>query len=299
MPGYPTADTFSSLTDEVITSLQGFTLLSDQPYTLQADIAAGALLVNVDTANVGRGIIEIDEELLYVASSSAGALTIPPWGRGWKGTTPAAHATGSAVYVSPVYPRSIASREVNNTIRAVYPDLWAVKTSDLIVNASSWQYAMPADTDRILSVEWRWDTITGWNPIVDWELVTNANATDFPTGKFLSIQAILPPAAKLHVTYAAPPTMLSLPADTYAMTGLPASSRDVIVLGAASRLLPWIDTGRTPAETVVSDMTDQQRPIGAGVQLAKEIRQRYLERLQRERDALIARYPIRIHRVRS
>lgn len=299
MAGFPTADTFSSLTDEVITSLQGFTLLSDQPYTLTADIAAGSLALTLDTASIARGVVEIDQELIYVSSASSGVAQIPAWGRGWKGTAAAAHTAGTAVYVAPVYPRSVVAREVNNTIRSVFPDLFAVKSLDLSVNPLSWQYQMPADAERILSVEWRWDTISGWNPIVDWEMVTNAATADFTTGKFLSIQMILPAAAKIHVTYAAVPTLLVNPADTFDMTGLPTSSRDVIVLGAASRLLPWIDTGRTPAETVSADMTDQQRPIGAGVQLAKEIRQRYDDRLSKERAALFARYPIRAHRIRG
>jgi hypothetical protein len=32
------------------------------------------------------------------------------------------------VSINPTYPKSIVSREVNNAIRAVYPDLFAVKT---------------------------------------------------------------------------------------------------------------------------------------------------------------------------
>lgn len=301
MSGYPTTDTFSSLVDEVITSLEGFTLMTDQPYSLTGNITNTATSVPTDATSIGRGVIEIDEELIYVTSNSSGTLTVPAWGRGWKGTTKAAHTSGACVFVSPVYPRSVVSREVNNSIRSVFPDLFAVKTVDVVGSSTRWQYELPADCERILSVEWRWDTISGWNPVTDWELTASAYATDFPTsGKFISITEAIPVSAKIHITYAAAPTLLTNAADTYASTtGLPASSRDVIVLGAASRLLPWVDTGRTPAETVPSDMTDQQRPIGSAVQLARELRTRYQERLSKERDALYSKYPIRAHRIRG
>jgi hypothetical protein len=300
LSGYPTVDTFASLTDEVLSSLQGFTFLADQVVTLTQTITDTDTAFTVDSTSLGRGIIEIDEELIYVTSTADGVVTVPSWGRGWKGTTPAAHTSGVAVYVAPVYPRSIVTREVNNTIRAVYPDLFAVGSMDTSTNSTTYQYALPAEVDRILAVEWRWNSASGWMPVSDWEMVSGANTVDYPTGQYLSVHAYLPPAALLHVVHASAPTLMVNPTDPFAATtGLPASARDVIVFGAASRLLPWIDSGRSPAQTVSSDLTDQQRPIGLSVQLAKDLRQRYLDRLAKERDALYAQYPIRAHRIRS
>lgn len=300
MAGYPTTDTYSSLIDEVITSLQGFTLLTDQPYSLSSNITDTATSIPTDATSIGRGVIEIDEELIYITSNTAGTLTVPAWGRGWKGTTKATHSSGAMVNVAPVYPRSVVAREVNNVVRAVYPDLFAVKTTDLTGSSTHWQYEMPADVERILSVEWRWDTISGWRTVNGWELTCSAYSTDFASGKFLSVTEGIPVSAKIHVTYAAAPTLFTSAADTFTgKTGLPASSRDVIVLGTASRLLPWVDVSRTPAETVPSDLTDQQRPIGAAVQLARELRAQYAERLSKEREALYSKYPIRSHYQRS
>jgi hypothetical protein len=84
--------------------------------------------------------------------------------------------------VAPTYPRSIVSREVNNTIRAVYPDLFAVGTTDITMDGINWQYGLPADLDRVLLVETRWTIEDGWTPIREWDVTHSANTTDYATG---------------------------------------------------------------------------------------------------------------------
>lgn len=298
--GYPTADTFASLIDEVITSLAGFGTENDAVCTLTAPVTAGTTTLSVDdTSDVSRGLIEIDEEIIYVSSAIDGLVEVQPWGRGYKGTIAATHDVGAPVYIAPTWPRAVVAREVNNAIRMVYPNLWAIGTYDLFSSPTTWQYSMPAEAERILAVEWRWTTdLDGWMPITGWEMIQSANVTDFPSGKALLISEPLPAGCRLHVTFAKVPTFLSSPSDTYASTGLPPSSRDVVVYGAASRLLPWQDTGRIPVESVSSDVQDSLKPVGNGIALAKELRALYVSRLTDERRALFERYPTRSHRVR-
>src|ERR1700759_1297627 len=164
---YPTNDTFSSLIDEVITSLSGFGTDNDAVATLIQSIGPDDLTFSVDdSGNIGTGLIELDEEIMYVNSADQGTVTIYPWGRGFKGTVADSHALYSPISVSPTWPRAVVAREVNNTIRAVYPNLFAVATTDFLASPTEWQYNMPGDIDRILSVEWRWQTsIDGWMPI--------------------------------------------------------------------------------------------------------------------------------------
>lgn len=301
MAGYPTTDTFASLIDEVIVSLQGFGGSVDQMSTLTSSCTSSAVSLSVDsTQTIGRGIIEIDQELMYALSQTSSTLTIAPWGRGWKGTTAAAHSANAAIYVSPTYPRSIVAREVNNTIRSVYPNLFDVKSTDITMNSRDWQYPLPADCDRILSVDWKYSIVTSWQPLHGWEQVQQANTTDFPTGSFVAVNDPLPSDTILHVTYMSPPTLLANDTDQFAaVTGLPSSCRDVIVLGAASRLLPWVDASHVMQESVPSDAQDQVRPPGTATSLAKQIQQNYLMALSRERQALLTRYPIRAHKIRN
>lgn len=302
MAGYPTADTFDSLIDEVITSLQGFGANADQVNSLNASITSSSSTITVLSANppIQKGIIEIDQELIYVYSGSGTTLSIQPWGRGWKGTTAAAHTSGAAIYVSPAYPRSIVAREVNNTIRAVYPTLFAVGSTDITLNSRDWQYELPAACHRILSVDWKYGIVTSWQTLPGWEMVHSANAADFPTsGKFLAINDPLPAGTILHVTYAMTPSLLVNGSDVFAtVTGLPASSRDCIVYGAAARLLPWIDGAHVAQETVSTDVQDQTRPPGTAVAVAKQLQGQHLQRLSEERQALLMRYPLKAHKVR-
>lgn len=296
---YSTTDTLGSLVEEVILSLAGFGSNSDQVCSLSADVASGDLLIGVDdTSAVSKGIIEIDDELIFVSANSSGTLTIPTWGRGYKGTTAAAHSAGAKVSIAPSYPRVVVTREVNNTIRAVYPDLFAVNTTDITADGVHWQYELPADCDRVLLVEARWTTIDGWEPLRAWDVVQSANSGDFSTGKFIAFAESLLAGVTIHVTYAALPTLLTSDSDLFTDTGLPATARDVIVYGAASRLLPWMDTGRVGIETVMSDQQDEQKPVGNAVSLAREFRSNYRLRLDAERKALLSRYPAKTRRVR-
>lgn len=298
--GYPTADTFSSLIDEVITSLQGYGTDNDQLATLTQDLMVEDLTFTVDDSDgLSRGLAEIEEEIMYLQSADSGVVVVQPWGRGFKGTVASAHSSGSMISVAPTWPRAVVAREVNNTIRAVYPDLFAVGSLDFLTQPVSWQYELPTEIDRVLTVEWRWvSALEGWMPMKGWEVIQSANTTDFPSGKALLINDPLPPGCTIHVVYAKQPSLLVNPLDSFALTGLPASSRDVIVYGCASRLLPWQDTARVPVETVSSDVQDSTKPIGSGIAVAAELRKLYTLRLQAERNALLDRYPMRSHRVR-
>jgi hypothetical protein len=96
MTAFSTTDTFGSLIEEVRMSLSGYGVDNDLVCSLSADIGAADLLIGVsDTSAVSRGIIEIDDEILYVKSNSSGTLTIEPFGRGFKGTTAATHLTAA------------------------------------------------------------------------------------------------------------------------------------------------------------------------------------------------------------
>jgi hypothetical protein len=297
--GYPTIDTFSSLIDEVITSLQGFGTANDQVVTLTAELLGDALQFPVDDSDsISKGLLEIDEEIMYASHAENGVVYVPAWGRGFKGTTAAAHAAGSPVWVSPTWPRATVAREVNNTIRSLWPSLFGVATVDLSANSTSWEYELPANCERVLSVEWRYNYPDGWDIVKSWEVSHSAYTTDFPTGKSLLLGDPLPASAKLHVTYAILPQALSLPESVFTLSGLPASCRDVVVLGTAARMIPWQDTARLPVETVPSDALDNNKPVGNAIQVAQAIRQQYQLRLDQERRALLERFPTRTHRTR-
>src|SRR5687767_14030339 len=237
---FPSSDTFGTLIDEVILSLQGWGVNKDQMTTLATSITDTSTALTVsDTGEVGRGIIEIDDELLWVQTADGANLTVPSWGRGFKGTIASTHDEGDAVSINPTWPRSVVRREINNTSKSLFPALFAVGTDEQSASSVMWQYSLPADIERVLDVEWRWSTIEGWRQLRGWDLTHSANTTDFATGKMLSLIEYVPTGATLRVTYAKPPTTFSVASDAYSVTGLPATSKDVIVLGTAARMTPW------------------------------------------------------------
>lgn len=296
---FPTSDTFGTLIDEVILALQGWGVNKDQMTTLATAVSdSDTTLVVSETGEVSRGIVEIDDELIWVQQADGANLTVPTWGRGFKGTIAAAHDSGVAICVNPTWPRSVVGREINNTIKALFPALFAVGTDEQSASSTVWQYPLPADTERVLDAEWKWSNLEGWRQIRGWDLTHSANTTDFATGKMLSLVEYVPTGSTLRVTYAKPPTTFSAASDAYSVTGLPATSKDVIVLGTAARLTPWLDVGRLPVQNVEADALDSPRPLGTSVQIAREIRARYEARLAEERRALYTKYPLRAHKVR-
>lgn len=295
--GYTTTDSFGSLIDEVIMSLLGFGISYDQVGTLDTDLAVDGFSFSVTGTELVRGVVEIDKELIWVQSVDSGLATVPPWGRGFKGTGPAPHDAGAAVYVSPQFPRSIVAREVNNTIRSLYPQLFAVHTVEITGDGYTRQWEMPSPCDRVVNVEWQYGD-EPWCQVGGWELVHSANTATFSTGMAIHLPQA-PSGTKYHVTYAAAPGLFGGEAELFGSTGLPTTCRDVVVLGAASRLMPWLDAGRIPTPTVQADLVDQTNAIGTAVAVGKELRQRYERRLAEERNALLLKYPLRPHRVRG
>ena len=93
--------TFSQMVDEVRTNLAGYTLRQDRItyLTNSGGINTTDLAVTIgNSENLAKGIIEIDNELIWINTFDKNSLTlnvIPGFGRGYGGTTPAPHAENS------------------------------------------------------------------------------------------------------------------------------------------------------------------------------------------------------------
>lgn len=297
---FPSTSTFNDLINEVIHNLQGWGANTDQIVSLATGIDDNDTSLTVDTeGEVTRGIIEVDDELMYVSSTSAASLTVPSWGRGYRGTLAAAHSAGAAVIIAPTWPRSTVAREINNAIEAVYPMLWGVEATEFDASSVTWQYELPAAARRVLAVEWQYNSIDGWTKHLAWEMSNSADTTDFPSGKMISIGGNLPTGATIRVIYSKVPTPLTSASDAFSTTGLPGTARDVIVLGASASLTPWLDIPRIPVQAAEADVLDQPSPLGAAFSISDKLTARYNMRLEQERAALLTQYPVPQHRIRG
>ena len=292
--------TLNSLVDDVQLDLSGFTYRQDRVTYLVSAATSSDLILNVAaTDNIGKGIIEIDEEMMWVDSydRQANTITIAPFGRGYNGTTAAAHDVNTKVTITPTYPRYAVKRAINDTINAVYPKVFATGSTAVSFLASRTTYPVPADAVQILSMAWQSVGPTKeWLPIRQWRWDPLAYATAFPTGKSVSVYDNILPGRTMNIIYAHIPGQLTANADDFEnTTGLPASMKDVVVYGAAWRLSSYVDPARISISSPAADELDVKRPYGTGTNVTKNLQALYLQRLEEESLKQKLQYPTRVH----
>jgi hypothetical protein len=293
--------TLNDLIGEVRSSLAGFTLRQDRISYLTSALTTTSTSIPIGSSNnLAKGIIEIDDELIWIDNFTKENNTMnaaPGFGRGYQGTSPAPHAVNSQVILTPSYPRTNIKQAINDTINSVYPKLWAVYSYTFTFNASQVTYALPDDVQNVLYMSWQ---TTGssreWLPLKKWRADLMANVATFNTQKTINIYENVQPGRTIQVWYAAnPQTMTSGTDDFSAVTGLPESCRDVVVYGAAYRLLSFVDPGRINLTSAESDLADSKVPGAAGSTNSRYIYALYQQRLQDESLKLSDKFPIRVH----
>jgi len=295
--------TFKQMIDEVRTNLSGYTLRQDRITNLAniGGIDADDLNIKIGSAeNLAKGIIEIDEELIWVNSFDRQTLTlnaIPGFGRGYNGTTATSHSENSQVTLTPTFPRLSIKNAINDTINSVFPRLFGVGSTTFTFNAAQVAYPLPSEARDILYVSWQ--TVgpsREWLPVNNWRDDRMANVNAFATNKTINLYEKIMPGRTVQVFYSTIPNVLVNPSDNFAtVSGLPESCRDVIIYGAGYRLLSYLDTGRINLSSAEADVNDASLPSTAGASSSKYAFALYQQRLQEEANKLQQRFPIRVH----
>lgn len=295
--------TLNEMVDEIKSNLQGYTLRQDRI----SYVANTGGISTTDTSitigsgsNLAKGIIEIDDELIWIDSFNKSSNTlnvIPGFGRGYQGTSPAPHSQYAQVTLAPTFPRTSIKKAINDTINSFFPNLWAVSSYTFTYDASVTTYALPDDLESILYLSWQ---TTGssqeWLPINRWRADPMANAATFNTNNTVSIYDSVQPGRTVQVWYTTTPNTLDANTDDFAdVTGLPQSCQDVVTLGASYKLLSFLDSGRINLSSAEADLADSKIPSSAGVASSRYIFALYQQRLNEEALKLKDKYPIRIH----
>jgi hypothetical protein len=305
--------TLTNMIDEVLVNLAGYTFQQDRSTyiktavsTTTSSVASPTILSLGSTDSVGKGIIEIDEELLWVDSYDrvANTATISPYGRGYLGTTAATHSAEAKVTISPTFPRFSVKRAINDTIRSLGANIFAVKSTTFTFNAAVSTYAFAnLNIKNILTVSWQDIGPTKeWRIIRKWDLdsVANPEAFGYTTGTDI-VQTITFGEAPISgrtvkVVYATDPNPFTSNSEDYAtITGLPESTKDVVILGTAYRLLSFLDPARAAQVSPQADETDSKRPYGASQTATKQLYALYTQRLNEETKAQQQNYPPKVH----
>ena len=212
------ATTLDDLIESVEGLLHGHTGQDEQLTYLKYDITSTDLSIEVNSVEgVRRGIVEIGDELLWVDSvnTSSNTLNIAPFGRGYRGTTAAAHAAEVVpVSVNPLLPRSRIRSAINETIEAVGGELFGVSNATIVYDSGTVGYELPSasfpNLMDVLSATWYSENTTEmWIPIRRWKFIDKADVTAFPSGKAIEFYDPIRNGTDVNVTYTSTPLPFS------------------------------------------------------------------------------------------
>ena len=307
--------TLLDMIDEVSMNLSGYTLQQDRATHIRTDVPATASTIAApinlslaSTDSVGKGVVEIDEELFWVDNYDrvGNTATIAPYGRGYLGTTIAAHTAGTKVTISPTFPRFTIKRAINDTISAIGSSIFAANTTTITSNIATSAFRLPATGDSlnirsILAVAY--ESIgpsKEWIPIRNYRFDGNANAGAFSSEQTISIYDMITSGRTIHVVYSTDPvpfgsTLASNSQVFTTQTGLPESCKDLVVLGATYRLLSNLDPARASMVSPQADEVDSKRPYGSSQSLTRQVYALFTQRLNEEIKSQQDKYPIRVH----
>jgi len=312
------ATTLTDMINEVSMNLSGYTLTQDRSTYLKAAVTAVASSSTSPTSlslgstdNVGKGIVEIDEELMWIDTYDrvGNTATVAPYGRAYLGTTLAAHALDTKVTISPTFPRFSIKRAINDSINAIGSSIFAASTTTITSNAAVSAYRLPATGDalkirNILAIAYQSiGASKEWIPIRTYRFDGNANNTAFDSKQTVSIYDVIPSGRTIQIVYSKDPAPFSELAtlaltnaqDFATITELPDSCKDVVILGATYRLLSNLDPARAAMVSPQADEVDNKRPYGSSQSLTKQVYALYSQRLAEEVRSQQDKYPIRVH----
>jgi hypothetical protein len=300
--------TLTDMMNEVRANLAGYTFQQDRSTYLKTAVttttssSASPLILSLgSTESVGKGVIEIDEELMWVDSFDrlANTATVAPYGRGYLGSTAATHTADSQVVISPTFPKHVIKRAINDTIRSLGANIFAVKNTSFTFTPARNTYDFnDLNIKNILTVSYQ---TTGpskeWAPIRRWDFDSTADATEFgANAQTITLGEYPEPGRTVRIVYATDPAVFTSNSQDYAtQTGLPESTRDVVILGAAYRLLSFLDPARAAQTTAQADEVDAKRPYGSSNSATKQLYALYTQRLNEETKAQQQNYPPRVH----
>jgi hypothetical protein len=303
--------TLSDMINEVSINLSGYTLQQDRATHIVTDVAATASTIAApitlslaSTDSVGKGIVEIDEELFWVDNYDrvGNTATIAPYGRAYLGTTLAAHTAGTKVTIAPTFPRFVIKRAINDTISAIGSSIFAANKTTITSNLSTSAFRLPATGNSlnirsILAVAYEAiGPSKEWIPIRNWRFDGNANSTAFTSEQTISIYDMITSGRTIQVVYSTDPVPFTSNTQEFAaQTGLPESCKDLVILGSTYRLLSNLDPARASMVSPQADETDSKRPYGSSQSLTRQVYTLFSQRLAEEIKNQQDKYPIRVH----
>ena len=304
--------TLSEMIDETLINLSGYTYQQDRSTHLTSAVtvltspsSSPTVLSLGSTDSVGKGVIEVGEELMWVDSFDrvANTATVAPYGRGYLGTTASTAAVDTKVTISPIFPRYVVKRAINDTIRAMGTQLLVINQTTFTYNAAITTYELtdtsgnPLNIENILTMSWQdIGPSKEWINIRRYTFDPLAESTTWGSGaQTVTIGDYITSGRTVKVNYVKQPSAFTASNQVFTtQTGYPESARDVVILGAAYRLLTYLDPARASQISPQADEIDAKRPFGSSNNATRQLFALYQQRLREEISAFQGQYPPRI-----
>lgn len=289
--------TVNQLIDQASSMLHSYTGTLEANTYLTAAIDADDTAIPVaHPSYINRGLIEIDNELLHVDAVGDTSATLYPWGRGAANTTAVTHALNARVINDPIFPRARIFEALKRCINNVQLELYTVKTYQFTFSVVQTQYEIPADTMRVLAVQYQ---VVGpskeWVNVTHWDVDQNA---DTATGKALIIHECIQPGRTVQVTYAGELPQPAAYTDDLETIGIPAWMQSVLLYGAAWELVQFMEPARLQLKSVEARTQAAAIDVGAASNVAKQLYAMYQLRLDAARKRQLTTHPSPKHHTR-
>lgn len=276
------------------------TTLREPMSTLAADMSDTATGISFSNAVrfTEHSRLSVGLEDMYVVSVAGGGLSATVV-RGLHGSTAAAHTAGARVHINPSWTNWEIATAVNEELDSLSAQgLFRIRSVDFDFNSATAGYEL-AGTEDLLDV-WRVRYNTpgpsnDWTLIhpKDWRIDQAADTDDFASGYQIVLRHGGHPGQKVRVSYRATFDQLSaLTDDVATVAGLHAAAHDILVTGAAIRLLSGLEANRglmtAQGEPRRSEEVPPRTAMGSLVPLVEQ----YEKRVREESKRLARRYPV-------
>lgn len=287
--------TFGDLVTQAWSLLHSYTGIHEQATWLTAactDVATTLSVNNIEM--ISMGVAEIGEELVYVAAvDDTAGVTLAPFGRGYQGTTAVAHGVNDLVLFDPSFPKVEIKRALNQVVSALYPTLYQVKEHTFTFTGLVATYELPVDAEAVLQVRWEATGPSGnWPALRSWYFEPNS---EMATGRAITLTDLPEIGRTVKVIYQAPLGQFAADTDTVESVGLPESTVDLLLYGAASRLIRFLGPARIQLGSVENISRGQLVSASDPGVMANQMLAIYDRRLAEERKRLLEMYPADVH----
>jgi len=246
------------------------------------------------------GVIQIDNELMYVWEVFSGSKTVTVE-RAWNGTTAAAHASGAVAIVDPKFPRSQIIEAINaeiDDLSSPMNGLYQIKSLELNYNGT-WNMINLPTTDKIIdlvSVTVRY-IATDYPKITRCRLIRDLPNDDFSAGYAIRFDEQVR-AGRMIVVYKAPFTNVTTEAQNLQnIAGFPTTAEDILMMGAQIRLVSPREVKRNFTESQGDTRRSEEVPTGSVSSSINNIIRMRRDRITAEAARLARQYPTFLSRV--